>query len=179
MNFGQIKKITTLLTVGILVVAMSACSTTPKDKAGTNLEDGTGVTSSGMGEEGSFEGQGPGSITYTTKAPHNQIYYFDYDDNTVHPEYIPSVKAQANYLLNHPEARILLTGNTDERGSREYNIALGERRAKSVLDVIRLAGVSASQVRVVSYGKERPAATGHDESAWKINRRVELTYEAK
>ena len=89
-----------------------------------------------------------------------------------------SVNSQANYLKNHPNARILIAGHTDERGSREYNIALGERRANTVAEVIRMSGVSRNQMRIVSYGKERPANLAHDEESRSQNRRVELTYEA-
>ena len=115
---------------------------------------------------------------YTTNAPHNQIYLFAYDDSALADKYVDSVQAQAEYLKSHPGARILIAGNTDERGSREYNIALGEHRANTVAQVIRMAGVSRNQMRVVSYGKERPAYLGHDEASHAQNRRVELTYEA-
>ena len=82
------------------------------------------------------------------------------------------------FLQQHPSAHVLLEGNTDERGSREYNIALGERRANAVIDIFRLAGVKPQQIRVVSYGQEKPAAMGHNEESWRLNRRVELSFEA-
>jgi peptidoglycan-associated lipoprotein len=115
---------------------------------------------------------------YTTKAPHNQIYLFAYDDSALSEKYVASVHAQADYLKSHPGARVLIAGHTDEHGSREYNVALGERRASTVADIIKMDGVPRSQIRVVSYGKERPANLGHDETAHAANRRVELTYEA-
>lgn len=131
----------------------------------------------GLGQFSNFAGQEDGE-SYTTQAPHNQIYLFDYDSNKVNPKYIPSLKAQAEYLKSHSGASILLAGHTDERGSREYNIALGERRANSVADLMRISGVSRSQIRVVSYGKERPAYSGSNQESYYQNRRVELTYEA-
>ncbi len=93
---------------------------------------------------------------YTTQAPHNQIYLFAYDDSNLAPKYVPSVNAQADYLKTHPGARILIAGHTDERGSREYNVALGERRANTLLNYSEWQVVSRNQLRIVSYGKERP-----------------------
>ncbi|KTD21966.1 Peptidoglycan-associated lipoprotein precursor [Legionella londiniensis] len=136
-----------------------------------------GVSAQGIGETARFAGQEEGE-SYTTKAPHNQVYLFAYDDATLAAKYIPSVNAQAEYLKSHPGARILLAGHTDERGSREYNVALGERRANTVAQLMRMAGVDRSQIRVVSYGKERPVYFGHDEASHRQNRRVELIYEA-
>jgi peptidoglycan-associated lipoprotein len=122
-----------------------------------------------------FQGE---SESYTTQAPHNQIYLFDYDSSNLASKYMPSIHAQAEYLKGHPGAKVLLAGHTDERGSREYNIALGEHRAKKVAHILRMAGVASSQIRVVSYGKERPAYTGNNQESYRQNRRVEFTYEA-
>ncbi len=84
--------------------------------------------------------------------------------------------AHAKYLASNPTARIRLEGNTDERGSREYNIGLGERRAQAVRRALLLQGASDGQLSTVSYGEERPAAAGHDEASWSKNRRVEIVY---
>ena len=105
--------------------------------------------------------------------------YFAYDSSDLRAEDRPIVEAHARYLTAHPDVTITLEGHTDERGSREYNIGLGERRAQSVRNLITLLGASGQQVRVVSYGKERPAAEGHDESAWRWNRRAELIYRTR
>ncbi|MBA3537410.1 MAG: peptidoglycan-associated lipoprotein Pal [Tatlockia sp.] len=136
-----------------------------------------GASAHGLGGFTQFAGQAPGE-SYTTQAPHNQRYLFSYDDSTFASKYRPSLMAQADYMKSHPGAQVLLAGHTDERGSREYNVALGERRANTVSELLRIAGVSRNQIRVVSYGKERPLYTGHDAEAHKMNRRVELTYEA-
>jgi peptidoglycan-associated lipoprotein len=143
----------------------------------TTGSDDEGLQANGLGQSGGFAGQETGE-SYTTQAPHNQIYLFNYDDSSLAPKYTPSVNAQAEYLKSHPGARILIAGHTDERGSREYNVALGERRANTVAELMRMSGVRDQQMRVVSYGKERPVYFGHDEAAHKQNRRVELTYEA-
>ncbi len=89
---------------------------------------------------------------------------------------MPSIQMQANYLLKHPNKHVRLEGNTDDRGSREYNVALGERRARAVLDALMQYGVPSSQVTVVSFGAEKPAAGGEDESSYQCNRRVDLIY---
>ncbi|MDP3704703.1 MAG: peptidoglycan-associated lipoprotein Pal [Legionellaceae bacterium] len=171
MKFGSFAKYGL---IAASVVLFAACSKTPGSAGMGAGEDG--LSAHGLGLKGGFAGQEAGEM-YTTQAPHNQIYLFSYNDSALYEKYVPSVNAQADYLKSHPGARVLIAGNTDERGSREYNVALGERRANTVADIIRMAGVSRQQIRVVSYGKERPANLGHDESAHAQNRRVELTYE--
>lgn len=108
-----------------------------------------------------------------------RVVYFDLDSSSVHDEDHAIVQAHANYLAQHPAVKVTLEGHADERGSREYNIGLGERRAAAVKQMMALLGVSAQQISSVSYGEERPAATGHDESAWHLNRRVEIVYTAQ
>lgn len=105
--------------------------------------------------------------------------YFDLDSSEIREEDRSIVEAHATYLAEHPQARLRLEGHADERGSREYNIALGERRANAVYQLMGLFGVDDQQLTSVSYGEERPAALGHDESAWQRNRRVELEYTAR
>jgi len=105
-----------------------------------------------------------------------RIIYFDYDSSDIRSEYRPTVEAHAGYLAANPDVIITLEGHADERGSREYNLALGERRAQSVKRQMVLLGASAGQIRLVSYGEERPVIEGHDESSWQQNRRVEIVY---
>ena len=102
--------------------------------------------------------------------------YFDFDNSEIKGEGTDIVAAHAKYLAANPTARVRLEGNTDERGSREYNIGLGERRAQAVRRALLLQGASDAQLSTVSYGEERPAAAGHDETAWAKNRRVEIVY---
>jgi peptidoglycan-associated lipoprotein len=97
----------------------------------------------------------------------------------VKPEFQAIVACHAKYLRDRPSSRITLQGNTDERGSREYNLGLGERRGNAVNSALQASGGSASQLTVVSYGEERPVATGSNEAAWAQNRRVEIVYTAK
>ena len=107
-----------------------------------------------------------------------RIIYFEYNSSDIRPEYRETIQAHAAYLLANPNGTITITleGHADERGSREYNLALGERRAQSINRQMTLLGVSSGQIRTVSYGEERPAIDGHDESAWSENRRVEIIY---
>lgn len=167
---------TVIKKVGIILSALllAACA-----KHGAGSADNNGLSANGLGNAfGGFGGgQGAGE-KYSTDAPSDQIFLFQYDDSSLNPKYVAAVNAQANYLKEHPNARVLIAGNTDERGSREYNVALGERRANTVADLMRMDGVNHNQIRVVSYGKERPANLGHDEESRAQNRRAELTYEA-
>lgn len=106
-----------------------------------------------------------------------RVIYFEYDSSDVRPEYRQTVEAHAAYLAANSSTTITLEGHADERGSREYNLALGERRADSVKRQMNLLGASINQIRTVSYGEERPAIEGHDETAWSENRRVEIIYQ--
>jgi len=105
--------------------------------------------------------------------------YFEFDRSDVRAEYLPIIRAHADYLKANPSARMLLEGHADERGSREYNLGLGERRGQSVLDLMRAEGASSSQIEVVSYGEERPVCRQSSESCWERNRRVEIVYTAR
>src|SRR5687768_3324631 len=104
------------------------------------------------------------------------IVYFDYDRAEIKPEYVPIVTAHAKYLNRADTLKVRLEGHSDERGSREYNIGLGERRAQAVRRALLLQGAGEPQLSTVSYGEERPAAAGSDETAWQRNRRVEIVY---
>ena len=108
-----------------------------------------------------------------------KVIYFDYDKSEIRDEYQPIIEAHATYLAAKPGASIALEGHTDERGSREYNLGLGERRAQAVSRVLGLLGAADEQIGMVSYGEEQPAAEGHDESAWRLNRRVEIVYRVR
>jgi len=102
--------------------------------------------------------------------------YFDFDEALVKPEYTNLVERHGRYLASQPALAIKVEGHADERGSAEYNLALGQRRAEAVQRALRFYGVKDSQAEAVSWGEERPQAAGHDESAWSQNRRAELNY---
>lgn len=105
--------------------------------------------------------------------------YYDFDKSAIKEEFKPTIQAHAAYLKDHGGARVTIEGNCDERGSREYNLALGQRRADSVKTVMKLLGVKEGQVDTVSWGKEKPKAQGHDEAAWAENRRSDIVYQKK
>jgi len=108
-----------------------------------------------------------------------RVVYFDLDQTAIKPEFEAQIACHAEYLRQFPDAHVSLEGNADERGSREYNLGLGERRGNAVQSALSAAGASPSQLEVISYGEERPVCRQHDESCWSKNRRVEIVYTAK
>lgn len=105
-----------------------------------------------------------------------RVIYFDFDQAEIKPEFRQIIQAHAEYLISNGNTRIVLEGHTDERGSREYNMGLGERRSNAVKSLFALQGVSSGQVSTVSFGEERPVAMGQNEDSWRLNRRVEIIY---
>lgn len=120
--------------------------------------------------------QPAGSIASGTTPPAQRLFFFDYDSSTVSEEDLSVVKVHAVYLINNPLMIARLEGHADERGSREYNLALGERRAQTMSDLLVAEGVNPAQIEIISYGEENPLEIGHEEGFWAQNRRVELTY---
>jgi peptidoglycan-associated lipoprotein len=108
-----------------------------------------------------------------------RVVYFDFDKTEIKPEFQQIMACHAKYLQDRPEAHVRLEGNTDERGTREYNLGLGERRGNAVSDALQAAGGSAGQLEVISYGKEKPVCREHNEDCWSKNRRVEIVYTAQ
>lgn len=140
-----------------------------------------GATTSGVGADDVAEGRpldDAGGAGAGGAATADTIIYFDFDRSELRAEYGPVIARHARRLAANPSLKVRLEGNTDERGSREYNIALGERRAQSVRRALQLQGASESQLSTVSYGEERPAAEGSDEGAYSRNRRVEILFSA-
>jgi peptidoglycan-associated lipoprotein len=111
--------------------------------------------------------------------PHHKVFYFDYDQASIHQEDLDTVASHGQYIASSPSARVRLEGHTDERGTREYNVALGENRAKAVQRILQLQGVRPDQVSVLSYGEEQPVEYGHEADSWALNRRVEIIYESR
>lgn len=109
----------------------------------------------------------------------NRSVFFSFDDTLIAPQFNTMLETQGHYLAANPQLAIKVEGNTDERGSSEYNLALGQRRAEAVVNALKVFGVKPSQMEAVSWGKEKPKAQGHDETAWAENRRADLQYPAK
>lgn len=108
-----------------------------------------------------------------------RVVYFDFNKTEIKPEFQQIIACQAKYLQDRPTARMRLEGNTDERGTREYNLGLGERRGDAVSSALQADGASASQINVISYGKEKPVCREHNEACWSKNRRVDIVYTAQ
>ncbi len=165
----DLKKLAVIL-AGVCILA--GCSSTVKlDEEGSN-----GATAYGIdGEDGANRYDpisDPSSSVYQKRS-----VYFDFDKYTVKEAYRPVVTGNANYLNTHKGRRVVIQGNTDERGGREYNLALGQKRAEAVRRSMALQGVADSQMEAVSFGKEKPKAEGHNEAAWSQNRRADIVYQ--
>ena len=111
-----------------------------------------------------------------TAMPQARSVYYEYDQSTIRADGTKVVDANAQYLRDHPDLKIKVEGNADERGSREYNLALGQRRADAVQKRMQILGVPADRIETVSYGKEKPKSAGHDETSWSENRRSDIVY---
>ena len=174
----------TIFLAFLLPALLTACGTARKDRA----EDGASVEDRSIGRTDADERD---TTSYAASAdslseistlgdPQNPLsirtIYFDYDSSDIQPQFREVVAAHSAYLAARPDLTVVLEGHADERGSREYNLALGERRAQTVKRQMALLGLSDAQIRTSSYGEERPVAAGHDESAWGQNRRVEILY---
>jgi len=159
--------------MGACILSLAACSTGRK-KSSVNSENMAynDTSVSGLGDETRFGDQGANGGRL---ASNGRVYYFDFDSNKVHDSDKPSIAANSKKLASST-ADAMLEGHTDPRGSREYNIGLGERRAKSVAQLMADHGVSPKQIRVVSYGAEKPASPGNSESDYQQDRRVVLIY---
>ncbi len=175
------RKILSLLLV-VTVMALGACAHKPPKPtataassqvpAGGSEANGAGTNGAASAPAGSGEdiaGPQEGILA-------QRIVYFAFDSSDISGDGAALVSAHAHYLVAHPNLHVRLEGNTDERGSREYNIGLGERRAQAVRRAMLLQGVAEAQLSTVSYGAERPAIDGHDEVAWGKNRRVVINY---
>jgi peptidoglycan-associated lipoprotein len=166
----------------LLVASLAACGSSVKldeapvedrNAAGTGAAAGAG--SSGVDARNVATVQVPG-IDTPQPAGLSRIVYFDYDSFEVRGEFTAVLEANARYLKANPSRKVALEGHTDERGGREYNLALGQKRAEAVRRSMALLGVTESQMEPVSFGEEKPATMGGDESSFAKNRRVELTY---
>lgn len=144
-----------------------------RDSDGRPIAMGAGAGNDDSYSESSSSAGVRGRAGHNAHAEKN-TFYFKFDNSTVAEEDYDTIREQAKHLANNPDARIRLDGHTDERGSREYNLALGERRAKSVEELLKLHGASSNQIDVITHGKEKPVAVGHNEESWRLNRRVEL-----
>jgi peptidoglycan-associated lipoprotein len=173
----KLKRLAQVAIIGCGILALAACSSARKntggDDASMNDMNG-GAQAMGVNDNSAF-----GSNMGSEAASRKNTYYFDYDRSNVREQDKPGIYANADYLIAHPNARVVVEGHTDPRGSREYNVALGEHRANAVAELLRSKGVGPSQIRVVSYGAERLAAPGRSESDYQLDRRAVIVYTRK
>jgi peptidoglycan-associated lipoprotein len=170
----KLKTLVKVMLVSCSILALAACSSTNKhgDAGVSDGGPGNGAQAFGAGDNSRFGTNGMTPEQLLAK----RTYFFQYDKSDVSDEEKPAILANADNLVAHSSAKVLLEGHTDPRGSREYNVALGERRANAVAEILKSKGVSADQIRVISYGAERLAVSGHSESDYEQDRRVVLVY---
>ena len=172
-----------LLLIATSALLLAGCpkkpTTVPEAPAAAAPQD-AGAAGAGaegqVGEARNLPDAGAGGSATSPPAGVATVIYFDFDRSDIRPEYASVISAHAKHMVAFGAARVRLEGHTDERGSREYNIALGERRAQAIRRALMLQGASDPQLTTVSYGEERPAAEGSDEAAYEKNRRVEILY---
>jgi peptidoglycan-associated lipoprotein len=183
-----------LIFAATLGLVLAGCASTPPQESAAPVEERSAATGVAGTDGASTSGAGAGNITGSAagsgsaaarggnplRDPGSPLskrsVYFDFDSFVVKDEYKPLIEAHARYLQGNRGAHVTVQGNTDERGSREYNIALGQKRAEAAKRMMVLLGAGEGQVDTVSFGKEKPRAQGHDESAWAENRRDDLVY---
>jgi peptidoglycan-associated lipoprotein len=187
-----------IVLLGAVLLTLIACKSTPEGGDIAPVTDGTGTKITAPANPGGSTGSSAGSsVSSTPIAPAvaattntggrgdpklregalaTRSIYFDYDGFLVSPEYKAVVEAHAKYLMANKSARMRIEGNTDERGSREYNLALGQRRADAVKRALVLLGASEVQIETVSFGEEKPRLPGSTEEAWRENRRSDIAY---
>jgi len=171
----SLNKILGILAILAAALLLVGCPTKPvqEQEPRAGVGDRTGAETAGLG--------GPGGYTAADlndpRSPlYQRVIYFDYDRSEILPQFVDVLRAHASYLAGNPNVRLMLEGHTDERGTREYNLALGDQRAGAVRQFLLAEGAASGQIETLSYGEERPADPGHYESAWALNRRVELVY---
>ncbi len=168
------------------ITALAACEGTfgSKEDDGAQQPDQAPAETTTT-ESSSTQGVGSGSgfqgnpLDDPASLLSNRTVYFDYNASEIKGPDRPVIEAHGRYLADNPSASATLEGHADERGSREYNVALGEQRANAVRQLMALLGASASQLKVISYGEEQPAAEGRNEAAWRLNRRVDIKYTSR
>ncbi len=162
----------------LLCFALSACGTNPSRSGGSIPVDVPPVTQP-VSIDGVVDDTDVDPNSVAGRAPKERVIFFDFNKSELRPEYLDIITQHGRYLAQNPTGRARLEGHTDERGTREYNIALGEARAKTIARMLQLQGVSSAQLRSVSYGEELPVDEAHNEDAWSKNRRVNIIYEVE
>lgn len=175
-----------------LLLLLQGCTSTgdarpgdvPVEDHSVGVTDGMGTGADGQGPQtgaamitGGFAGRPIQEVLSDPDTPlAKRVFYFDFNSSELSAEDRAALSFHARFMNEYPNVALVLEGHADERGSREYNLALGERRAKAIERILRLEGIAPEQAQVISFGEERPVALGHDDESWRLNRRVELLY---
>jgi len=165
----------------LALVAMAGCSSVPLDNVPVEDKSASAVTGQpgqGTGTQSTVAPVAADEVGTTGGGPVNvaRLIFFDYDSYVIKPEFQSMLESHSRFLKSNPRRKVSIEGHTDERGGREYNLALGQRRSEAVRRALNLLGVSDNQIEAVSFGKEKPAAPGSNEAAWAQNRRAEIVY---
>jgi peptidoglycan-associated lipoprotein len=168
-------KTSTLATL-VLLAALAGCKSTPLNDV--PVENKSAQAPATQPTQSQVAPVTTGADQGTDQGPRNvaRIIYFEFDSNAIKPEFQSLIDGHARFLKANPARHVFLEGHTDERGTREYNLALGQRRAEAVRNALKLLGVQDNQMEAVSFGKEKPADPASGEQAWAKNRRVEISY---
>lgn len=175
------KSVSQLFLVGFLGFALVGCSSTPKTESDDSKEVATSQVNTDIEAAKRLAAEQAAADLAAKKSQlqamiNGKVVHFDFDQSDIHPSDYKLIKANADYLNLEPKASVTIKGYCDERGTREYNLALGERRAQAVQDALIAEGVSPSRIKVISFGEDNPVDEGHTEAAWAKNRRAEFTY---
>ena len=181
--FAKLQRLATVA----LIVTLAACSTGTKldvpvvDKQGSKVAPPASAASAADGSEVGQRAVTPGTIDANAgnaAGPANvaKVIYFDYDSYAIKPEFQSALDAHAKFMSTNKTRKMAIEGHTDDRGGREYNLALGQKRSEAVRRALALLGVTDAQIEAVSFGKEKPAKVGSDEASWALNRRAEINY---
>ena len=174
-----------LVLSALALMMLTACATDNSDPGAAGSTGDVTLVDDGTGQQVRYDTDGAMVVgvrdeDLTTRGPaelrDNKIIYFNYDSDQIQQKYVEMMQQHARYLRGNPDARVIIEGHTDERGTPEYNIALGERRARSVAHYMQNLGVDVGQMSIVSFGEEKPVEHGHNEAAWSRNRRAVLNY---
>lgn len=179
------RRVTVISALASCALILAACATSPgSEQGGAPVEGAKPGQPSGVETTPVAPVQGGGAVGESPfaalKDPNSPLskrsVYFDYDKFDIKDQYRPLVEAHAKFLRDNPTAKMLIQGNADERGSREYNVGLGQRRADALKKMLSLLGVPDSQMEAVSLGEEKPVCTEHNEDCWAKNRRDDMLY---
>lgn len=167
----------TLALIVSSAVLLAACSSTKLDDKNAPVENRAGANGADTRAVGTVNAGSTDPLNDPQGVLAKRSVYFDYDSFVVKGEYRTVVENHAKYLVAHKDRKVIIQGNTDDRGGAEYNLALGQKRAEAVRKALVLLGVSESQVEAVSFGKEKPKALGSDEASFAENRRADIAYQ--